>query len=68
MLHSVRVPDSAGLPGPNTCKDAGRVLVTTRSTWAWAALGHAVALEEAGQLTDTIAGLAKFRAPRRCRP
>jgi glutaryl-CoA dehydrogenase len=114
-LRAVRVPDSARLPGANTFKDAGRVLVTTRSTCAWAALGHAVAaydaaltyskervqfgkplcgfqivqerlvrmlseitgmqlycmqlarLEEAGQLTDTIAGLAKFNNTRKAR-
>ena len=114
-LDGVRVPDSARLPGANTFKDAGRVLVTTRSTCAWAALGHAVAaydaaltyskervqfgkplcsfqivqerlvrmlseitgmqlycmqlarLEEAGQLTDTIAGLAKFNNTRKAR-
>jgi glutaryl-CoA dehydrogenase len=114
-LDGVRVPDSARLPGANTFKDAGRVLVTTRSTCAWGALGHAVAaydaaltyakervqfgkplcsfqivqerlvrmlseitgmqlycmqlarLEEAGQLTDTIAGLAKFNNTRKAR-
>ncbi len=114
-LDGVRVPDSARLPGANTFKDAGRVLVTTRSTCAWAALGHAVAaydaaltyskqrvqfgkplcsfqivqerlvrmlsevtgmqlycmqlarLEEAGQLTDTIAGLAKYNNTRKAR-
>jgi glutaryl-CoA dehydrogenase len=114
-LHGVRVPDSARLPGANTFKDAGRVLVTTRSTCAWGALGHAVAaydaaltyakervqfgkplcsfqivqerlvrmlseitgmqlycmqlarLEEAGQLTDTIAGLAKYNNTRKAR-
>jgi glutaryl-CoA dehydrogenase len=31
------------LPGTRTFKDAGRVLVATRTTCAWAALGHAVA-------------------------
>ena len=114
-LDGVRVPESARLPGANTFKDAGRVLVTTRSTCAWAALGHAVAaydaaltyskervqfgkplcsfqivqerlvrmlseitgmqlycmqlarLEEAGQLTDTIAGLAKYNNTRKAR-
>src|SRR3954470_11796697 len=115
QLAGVRVPDSARLPGANTFKDAGRVLVTTRTTCAWGALGHAVAaydaaltyskqrtqfgrplagfqiiqerlvkmlaeitgmqlycmqlarLEEAGQLTDTIAGLAKFNNTRKAR-
>ena len=114
-LHGLRVPDRVRLPGANTFKDAGRVLLTTRSTCAWAALGHAVAaydaaltygkervqfgkplcsfqivqerlvrmlseitgmqlycmqlarLEEAGQLTDTIAGLAKFNNTRKAR-
>jgi glutaryl-CoA dehydrogenase len=114
-LDGARVPDSARLPGANAFKDAGHVLVTTRSTCAWAALGHAVAaydaaltysrqrvqfgkplcsfqlvqerlvrmlseitgmqlycmqlarLEEAGQLTDTIAGLAKYNNTRKAR-
>ncbi len=115
VLDGVRVPESARLPGANTFKDAGRVLVTTRTTCAWGALGHAVAaydaaltyakertqfgkplasfqiiqerlvkmlaeitsmqlycmqlarLEESGQLTDTIAGLAKFNNTRKAR-
>jgi glutaryl-CoA dehydrogenase len=114
-LDGLRVPDSARLPGANRFKDAGRVLVTTRTTCAWGALGHAVAaydaaltyskervqfgkplcgfqiiqerlvkmlaeitsmqlycmqlarLEESGQLTDTIAGLAKFNNTRKAR-
>jgi glutaryl-CoA dehydrogenase len=115
QLDGVRVPDSARLPGAKSFKDAGRVLITTRTTCAWGALGHAVAaydaaltyskqriqfgkplaafqiiqerlvkmlaevtsmqlycmqlarLEEAGQLTDTIAGLAKFNNTRKAR-
>jgi glutaryl-CoA dehydrogenase len=103
------------LPGAHTFKDAGRVLVTTRTTCAWGALGHAVAaydaaldyagqrtqfgkplaafqivqerlvrmlaeitgmqlyclqlarLEEAGRLSDTIAGLAKLNNTRKAR-
>ena len=103
------------LPGAKTFKDAGRVLVTTRTTCAWGALGHAVAaydaaltyskqrkqfgkplcgfqivqdrlvkmlaevtgmqlycmqlarLEEAGRLSDTIAGLAKLNNTRKAR-
>src|SRR3954451_10766381 len=35
------------LPGSHTFKDAGRVLITTRSTCAWGALGHAVAAYDA---------------------
>jgi glutaryl-CoA dehydrogenase len=114
-LDGVRVPDSARLPGAETFRDAGRLLVTTRSTCAWGALGHAVAaydaaltyskqrvqfgkplcsfqivqerlvrmlseitgmqlycmqlarLEETGQLTDTIAGLAKYNNTRKAR-
>jgi glutaryl-CoA dehydrogenase len=42
-LEGVRVADSDRLPGARSFKDAGRVLVTTRATIAWAALGHAVA-------------------------
>jgi glutaryl-CoA dehydrogenase len=46
-LDGVRVPESARLPGGRTFKDAGRVLVTTRTTCAWGALGHAVAAYDA---------------------
>ena len=46
-LEGVRVPDSARLPGGERFKDAGRVLVTTRTTCAWGALGHAVAAYDA---------------------
>jgi glutaryl-CoA dehydrogenase len=42
-LESVRVAESDRLPQAGSFKDATRVLVTTRSTIAWAALGHAVA-------------------------
>ena len=114
-LDGVRVPDAARLPGAERFKDAARVLVTTRITCAWAALGHAVAaydaaltysrrrrqfgkplcafqivqdrlvkslaevtgmqlycmqlarLEEAGRLSDTIAGLAKLNNTRKAR-
>jgi glutaryl-CoA dehydrogenase len=114
-LDGVRVPESARLPGANTFKDAGRVLVTTRGTVAWGALGHAMAaydialtyakerhqfgrplasfqlvqdrlvrmlaevtgmqlycmqlarLADAGRVSDTIAGLAKFNNTRKAR-
>ena len=114
-LEGARVPESARLPAATTFKDAGRVLVTTRTTCAWGALGHAVAaydaaltyakqreqfgkplaafqlvqdrlvkmladvtamqlycmqlarLEDAGRLTDTIAGLAKLHNTRKAR-
>ena len=39
----MRVPAENRLPEANSFKDVGRVLTATRSTIAWAALGHAVA-------------------------
>ncbi len=42
-LEGVRVAESDRLPEAGSFKDTTRVLVTTRSTIAWAALGHAVA-------------------------
>jgi glutaryl-CoA dehydrogenase len=43
-LEDVRVAEENRLPGASTFKDGpGRVLVTTRGTCAWGALGHAVA-------------------------
>ena len=42
-LDSVRVPETGRLPGANSFKDTARVLVSTRSACAFAALGHAVA-------------------------
>ncbi|HUJ33760.1 MAG TPA: acyl-CoA dehydrogenase family protein [Solirubrobacteraceae bacterium] len=42
-LEDVEVPAENRLPGAHSFKDAGRVLAGTRSTCAWAALGHAVA-------------------------
>jgi len=46
-LDDVRVPEESRLPGAERFEDAGRVLVTTRTTCAWAALGHAVAAYDA---------------------
>jgi glutaryl-CoA dehydrogenase len=46
-LDGVHVPDANVLPDARTFKDAGRVLTATRSTAAWAALGHAVAAYDA---------------------
>jgi glutaryl-CoA dehydrogenase len=46
-LEGVRVPAANRLPGARSFKDAGRVLTATRSTAAWAALGHAVAAYDA---------------------
>ena len=43
QLNGVRVPEANRLPGARSFRDAGGVLVTTRGTCAWAALGHAVA-------------------------
>ena len=42
-LDNVRVPADNRLPGARSFADATRVLATTRSTCAWAALGHATA-------------------------
>jgi glutaryl-CoA dehydrogenase len=42
-LRAVRVPEASRLPGAERFKDAGSVLVATRGSVAWAALGHAVA-------------------------
>jgi glutaryl-CoA dehydrogenase len=46
-LDGVRVPAESLLPGARSFKDAARVLTATRSTIAWAALGHAVAAYDA---------------------
>jgi glutaryl-CoA dehydrogenase len=46
-LDGVEVPESSRLPGAERFKDTGRVLVTTRTTCAWSALGHAVAAYDA---------------------
>ena len=114
-FEDVEVPAENRLPGANSFKDTGRVLAGTRSTCAWAALGHAVAaydtaltyakrreqfgrplasfqiiqdrlvkmlaevtsmqlycmqigrLAERGELSDTIAGLAKLNNTRKAR-
>jgi glutaryl-CoA dehydrogenase len=46
-LEGVRVPVANRLPAARSFKDAGRVLASTRSACAWAALGHAVAAYDA---------------------
>jgi glutaryl-CoA dehydrogenase len=46
-LDGVRVPAESRLPGGRGFKDAGRVLAATRTTCAYAALGHAVAAYDA---------------------
>ncbi len=46
-LEDVRVPERSRLPEAQSFKDAGRVLITTRTTCAWGALGHAVAAYDA---------------------
>jgi glutaryl-CoA dehydrogenase len=114
-IEDVEVPAENRLPGAHSFKDTGRVLAGTRSTCAWAALGHAVAaydtaltyskrreqfgrplasfqivqdrlvkmlaevtsmqlyclqigrLAERGELSDTIAGLAKLNNTRKAR-
>jgi glutaryl-CoA dehydrogenase len=52
-LDGVRIPLDGKLPGANTFKDAGRVLVATRGVCAWAALGHAMAAYDTA-LTYTL--------------
>jgi len=42
-LDDVRIPAENKLPGANSFKDAGRVLIETRGSCAFMALGHAVA-------------------------
>jgi glutaryl-CoA dehydrogenase len=42
-LEDLRVPAENKLPGANSFKDTAAVLVTTRASCAWMALGHAVA-------------------------
>jgi glutaryl-CoA dehydrogenase len=42
-LEDVRVPLANRLPSANSFRDTARILAATRSTCAWAALGHAVA-------------------------
>jgi glutaryl-CoA dehydrogenase len=42
-LHDVSVPARNQLPGARSFKDVARVLVASRSSCAWMALGHAVA-------------------------
>src|SRR5215469_4097619 len=42
-LRDVRVPEQNRLPGARSFGDTTRVLAATRSTCAWAALGHATA-------------------------
>ena len=46
-LDGVEVPEESRLPGAESLKDAGRCSITTRTTCAWGALGHAVAAYDA---------------------
>ena len=46
-LDGVRVPAESRLPGGRSFKDTGRVLAATRTTCAYAALGHAVGAYDA---------------------
>jgi glutaryl-CoA dehydrogenase len=47
VLDGLRVPAGSRLPGGRSFKDTGRVLAATRTTCAYAALGHAVAAYDA---------------------
>ncbi len=47
LLEGLRVPAESRLPGAGSFKDTGRVLAATRTTCAYAALGHAVAAYDA---------------------
>jgi glutaryl-CoA dehydrogenase len=47
VLDNVRVPEENRLPGARSFKDTGKVLAATRSTCAWAALGHATSAYDA---------------------
>ena len=83
VLDNVRVPHENRLPAARSFTDTTRVLATTRSTCAWAALGHATAAYHAalryaqqrrqfgeplaGRLTPTVAGLAKMHNTRKAR-
>jgi glutaryl-CoA dehydrogenase len=42
-LEDLHVAEENRLPGADTFKDVARILIATRGTIAWAALGHAVA-------------------------
>jgi glutaryl-CoA dehydrogenase len=61
VLDGVTVPCDNRLPDANSFKDAGRVLVTTRATCAWAALGHAVAAYDAA--LTYCSGRSQFGRP-----
>jgi glutaryl-CoA dehydrogenase len=65
-LTDVRVPEQNRLPGARSFADATRVLAATRSTCAWAALGHAtaaydIALRYAGERHQFGKPLASFQ-------
>jgi glutaryl-CoA dehydrogenase len=60
-LAEMRVPDDSRLPGANSFKDTGRVLAGTRSSVAWAALGHATAAYEIA--ADYAARRVQFGKP-----
>ncbi|MDP9428466.1 MAG: acyl-CoA dehydrogenase family protein [Actinomycetota bacterium] len=65
-LEDVRVPVENQLPGARSFADTGAVLVTTRGSCAWMALGHAVAgyeaaLTYAGRRTQFGKRLVEFQ-------
>lgn len=65
-LDEVRVPEANRLPGARSFADTSAVLAATRSTCAWAALGHATAAYEtalryAGERRQFGRALASFQ-------
>ena len=46
-LEGVKVPEASRLPGAESFKHTGEVLMSTRTACAWSALGHAVAAYDA---------------------
>ena len=60
----VQVPRRRGC-GRRLLKDAGRVLVTTRTTCAWGALGHAVALRRGADRQQAAQAVRQAAVPYR---
>jgi len=66
-LDGVRVPVENKLPGANTFKDTGRVLVATRGVCAWGALGHAMAAYDTATPCSASSSASRWRAFRSSR-